>query len=201
MGLLDVCWSARLGLYVAVGSDNGTNTGLIMTSPDGASWTARSYPAGDLGIGVFVAVCYSPELGLFAAFAWDGAVYIPIYTSSDGINWTKNPVLKTLFASGGGGAVTCKASIWIAEQKMFLFAFVAGGSLRFAYSSDGLTWHVAMMPVASVDTNYHGFAWSPALSKLVYSAYSATYYSEGFSFGPISSPITRPRLFKPGFAR
>ncbi len=50
------------GLYVAVGNDYGSNTCLVMTSPDGQTWTERnSSVAGVLnaityGNGLYVAV-------------------------------------------------------------------------------------------------------------------------------------------------
>ena len=64
-------------LYVAVG-DNGTGSGTILTSPDGTTWTERTYGTFEnlhgvtYGNGLFVTV---GNLGI-------------IYTSSDGTSWT-----------------------------------------------------------------------------------------------------------------
>jgi hypothetical protein len=59
-----------------------SNTGFnhrVMTSPDGINWTSQTPPMGDLE-----AICWSPELGLFVAVAYQ---YNHIISSPDGINW------------------------------------------------------------------------------------------------------------------
>jgi hypothetical protein len=69
----DLCWSARLGLFVAVGSS------IAYTSPTGATWTSRTVPA------VFWRrVVWADGFGLFFAVGDAGA----LMTSPDGITWT-----------------------------------------------------------------------------------------------------------------
>jgi hypothetical protein len=61
-----VCWSAEVGLFVAVAISGTGNR--VMTSPDGITWTARSSAADNS----WVAVCWSAEVGLFVAVANSG---------------------------------------------------------------------------------------------------------------------------------
>ncbi len=69
--LRDVVWAAGLGLFVAVG-----NSGAILTSPNGTTWTNRS---------VFGA-------GNFSAIVWTGTKLIAsgdkTFTSTNGTAWT-----------------------------------------------------------------------------------------------------------------
>ena len=62
-----VCWSAEVGLFVAV-SYNGSGN-RVMTSPDGVNWTSRT-PAADNN---WMSVCWSAEAGLFVAVSNNGS--------------------------------------------------------------------------------------------------------------------------------
>ncbi len=107
------------GLFVAVGYH-----GVIVTSPDGVSWTLRCpfeesgvFPQGRSLIGV----CYAD--GLWVAAGIDGRVK----TSPDGITWTERGQ-----APGGAriNALAYRNGTWVA----------AAGSGYIYYSSNGISW-------------------------------------------------------------
>jgi hypothetical protein len=78
---VSVCWSAELGLFVAV-SETGTGN-RVMTSPNGINWTIRTTPNDNN----WVSVCWSAELGIFVAVSETGTGD-RVLTSPNGINWT-----------------------------------------------------------------------------------------------------------------
>jgi ElaB/YqjD/DUF883 family membrane-anchored ribosome-binding protein len=61
-----VCWSAEVGLFVAVALSGTGNR--VMTSPDGITWTTRISAANNQ----WYSVCWSAEVGLFVAVADSG---------------------------------------------------------------------------------------------------------------------------------
>lgn len=103
-------------LFVAVGT-------TIHTSTDGVSWSQQYFPNAELvsvtyGNGKFVAVGYNVESGI-------------IFTSSDGINWTKQTIKAKLWpydATYGNGKFVVVGWSW-ADNKTIYFT-----------STDGLTW-------------------------------------------------------------
>jgi hypothetical protein len=62
-----VTWAAELGLFCAV-SFTGTPN-MVMTSPDGITWTSRT-SAADNG---WLSVTWAKELGLFCAVSYTGS--------------------------------------------------------------------------------------------------------------------------------
>jgi hypothetical protein len=71
-----VCWSPKIGLFVAV-SDSGSNR--VMTSNNGINWISRSA----VGVNLWYHVCWCPQLELFIAVGTNC-----VMSSPDGINWT-----------------------------------------------------------------------------------------------------------------
>jgi hypothetical protein len=63
---ISVCWSAELGIFVAV-ANTGTGN-RVMTSPDGINWTSRTSAVDNQ----WISVCWSAELGIFVAVANTG---------------------------------------------------------------------------------------------------------------------------------
>lgn len=115
-------WSPELGMFVAVRAvTDGIPQPAFMTSTDGVTWTTRTYtgPTATLG---FVAVCWSPDLGIFVASGRNKEYAI----SADGINWQTY-----VFPSNSSQKIN-----WSSTYNLF-YAF--SGS-NFWYSSDGLTW-------------------------------------------------------------
>ncbi|KAF6252156.1 hypothetical protein COO60DRAFT_1644281 [Scenedesmus sp. NREL 46B-D3] len=76
-----ICWAPELGLFCAVASA-ASDLNMVMTSPNGSTWTLRSVPVGS----AWDTVCWVPELSLFCAVARSGTDRV--MTSLDGINWT-----------------------------------------------------------------------------------------------------------------
>jgi hypothetical protein len=143
-----VCWSAELGIFVAVSL--GTNTSRVMTSPNGINWTGRT--ASDNS---WFSVCWSPQLSLFVAVATGGTNRI--MTSPNGTTWTT-----TAAPINNNWRSVC----WAAELNTFVAVASEGGtaSNRVMISSDGITWVSAAAP----NTNeWQSVCWSPQLSRFV----------------------------------
>lgn len=91
----DVAWSGAV--FVAVG-----NSGAVATSPDGITWTTRTWVAGT----DVLAVCWSATLSTFVAVGKGGRVT----TSPGGVTWTSQTsgTTEDLYAvDAGGGEVVC----------------------------------------------------------------------------------------------
>ncbi|MDP3851872.1 MAG: PKD domain-containing protein [Luteolibacter sp.] len=130
---------------VAVGGTGG----VIRTSTDGVTWTTRSVPefGGNLTFRGAVwdgakFIIVGTDYNLTAPAGWQGA----IYTSPDGITWTRrygstnrNDDLQAV-ASDGTGAVA------------------VGNSGTVLTSADGLTWSPVV--IAGVAANLRGAAWN-----------------------------------------
>ncbi|MGL6159403.1 beta-propeller fold lactonase family protein [Microbulbifer sp.] len=84
--LVDICWSQKNGMFVAVGQ-----LGLIITSPDGISWTVQSSGTQKTLMGI----CWDESIMEFAAVG-DGGI---VLTSPDGATWTSqlSPVSVDLY--------------------------------------------------------------------------------------------------------
>jgi hypothetical protein len=74
------------GIYVSVGQYAFGDFGVIETSPDGTNWTLRSVMNGTV-LDLFD-VTYAN--GIFVACGWDYAQGRNLYSSADGINWTRH---------------------------------------------------------------------------------------------------------------
>ena len=114
------------GVYVLVGNDDGTDAS-IFTATTPATWTERSNPkAFDLR-----GVCYSAELGLWAAGGQADGTDAYLITASDPTGtWTErsNPQNRNIISMAAGNGV--------------IVGVGSDGSTTpyFIYSSDGITW-------------------------------------------------------------
>lgn len=162
------------GLYVA-----GGGSGVIITSPDGITWTSQANPF--TASGAVYGVCFGN--GQFVAVGWNGSAGI-IATSPDGVTWTSraNPYA-TVYAAAvcfGGG----------------LFV-VIGNNGVIATSPDGITWTSRGSPVGSfgaaicygnglyvaggstatgsIATSTDGITWTPRNSPLNNIAFTLCY--------------------------
>lgn len=113
------------GLFVAVGSN-----GVIQTSPDGVTWTART--AGGGYTGIFRSVVWVEDLGLFVAVGDAGGPQ----TSPDGVTWTQrsfNSILGARTVVYGDGLLVAASS--------------SGSEVE--VSTDGITWtnHALTTPI------------------------------------------------------
>lgn len=137
--------------FVAVGA-----AGLIMTSPDGFTWTTQTSVTDSTlddiaqGNGLYVAVG--------SGSGNDGAVL----TSPDAVTWTpRTPSGGTCALSG----VEWNGSIFVAVG--------AGGSPCIISSPDGITWHRQQVPSAQnlFDVTWNGTRWVAvgAIGEILYS--------------------------------
>ncbi len=142
------CWSAKLGLFVAV-SAAGTGD-RVLTSSDGITWTTRASAADYF----WRSVCWSDEQNIFVAVASSG-VGNRVMTSPDGISWT----LQTTPADYEWISV-----IWAKELNLFVAVSQTGSGNRVMTSTNGVTWTLQITPA---DNRWRGVCWSPELSLLV----------------------------------
>lgn len=184
----DVAWSPELRLLCAIAT--GSGTALIMTSPDGTTWTNRvSAISGFAG----ASICWAPELGLFVATGLGGQVQ----TSPDGVTWTSrtaaaaldwrsvtwSPALAKLVAVAASGTtannvmtsvdgvtwvtptlVGSEANQWQqvcwANDKGLLVAVANNGTHRVMWSRDAVTWNTA---TAAEANSWTGIAYAPEI--------------------------------------
>jgi hypothetical protein len=181
----DIAWSPSLGLFCAVGS-----AGVIVTSPDGITWTPRTSGT----VYNLVGVCWAAGLGLFVACGNDsGGFNAEIRTSPDGITWTQRytaanpPALNGVATNAAGTTViafgttglmlsSTNGTSWTSRTSGFgtdiilqatwngtLFVAV-GGSGKISTSPDGITWTARTSGTASV---LYGVTANPATGRCV----------------------------------
>ena len=149
-----VCWSPELSIFVAVAY---TGTNMVMTSPDGITWTARSASENSY----WMSVCWSPELSIFVAVANSGTGTNRVMTSPDGITWTTRSA-----AEANAWYSVC----WSPELSIFV-AVAYNGTNRVMTSPDGITWTARS---ASEANEWMSVCWSPELSIFVAVARTGT---------------------------
>jgi hypothetical protein len=137
------------GLFVAV-SLAGAVTDQVMTSRDGAVWTARTAASGNQ----WTSVAWSPALGLFAAVAQSGSGN-RVMTSHDGITWTS----RTSATNNDWQSVT-----WSPDLGIFVAVAKTGVGNRVMTSPNGITWTSRTTPA---DINYQSVTWSSSLGLFV----------------------------------
>jgi chromosome segregation ATPase len=157
----NVCWSAELGLFVAVARFNATlmdgSGNLVMTSPDGENWTPRQTPVNNN----WSSVVWSPERSLFVAVSNDasgndasGVNNNKVMTSSDGINWNLQYTPYNRW----------NTLAWSPELGMFV-ALAAGGSpdgttdTKAMSSPDGINWTIRSTANSPFQLNYGQVIW------------------------------------------
>ena len=174
-----VCWSPELGIFVAV-SDIGSNQ--VMTSPNGISWTSRvagnenNSAAGAPYACSWLSVCWSPELGMFAAGgnttvnSFVGPLY-RLMSSPDGINWT--PRLSPQ-------ATTYDMLCW--SPQLMLFTFITAGGMQVS-SADGINWG----GYTPFSINWRSICWSPELGIMVAAAWGRAIMTSSLKGRPPTS--------------
>ncbi len=134
-----ICWSPQLKLFCAVALPTSGNDNLIMTSPNGITWTARVSPVNNS----WESVCWAPELGLFCAVSGSGTNN-QIMTSFDGINWT----LRTTPVNNYWLSVT-----WASEIGLFIAVSINGSGNRIMTSPNGINWTIRTSPINNTWTS------------------------------------------------
>jgi len=143
--LYDVVWSGSqfvgVGVFIWLNGDIPIAQSVIVTSPDGSTWTRRK----------------EGNVGQFSAVAWSGNAYVAsgddgVFTSPDGIAWT-------LGASATQVGNSFTRIIWTGSQ------FVAvGGSSSIYTSPDGINWTKRTPDVSAA---FFSVACSPSLCVTV----------------------------------
>jgi hypothetical protein len=103
-----VVWGA--GLWVAAGGDNNSPWSVIVTSPDGVTWTTRTTPFDNGYVNQVATNFYAPPNRLFMAVGNDASNVKVVMTSPDGVTWTAQT---TPFDNGYGSGVWWDGHNWI----------------------------------------------------------------------------------------
>lgn len=126
IGFNDVAYGA--GLYVMVGGlfPATGGTALIVTSPDGITWTKRTNTLA----GALSSIAWSPTLNLFLAVGGTRTM-----TSSDGINWTLSPtalltsLTKVVWGGDKFAAINSNGTASVAYRSINGTTFTASNSI------------------------------------------------------------------------
>jgi hypothetical protein len=149
-----VCWAAEApnslggtGLFVAVASgvsNDDLSNNRVMISSNGIDWIPQSIN----NTNGWNDVCWSPELGLFAAVSFDGSGD-RVMTSPNGITWT------TRTTNNNSWLGIC----WSSELGMFVAVAGSGSNDRAMTSHDGITW----ITRTTNNNTWSNICWSPEL--------------------------------------
>lgn len=139
--------------FVAVGVDTNSQTmvtsPVLVTSPDGISWTVRTAPPSwtYAAKGSPAAICFgNGQYVVATSTGFDGTNTVSggVWTSPDGISWTQ----RTLPSALASNPVTWTAITYGGN----LYVAVGGGTISAAAimtSPDGITWTVRSAPLMS----------------------------------------------------
>jgi hypothetical protein len=124
------------GRFVAaVGGDLLTGTRMAY-SDDGINWTLNSTFQPTPIMRRINAIAYSSTINRFALSGVAGSDIRKRLYSDDGVNWIDNGLF-----SGSAGGASGYAMAWGNNM------FVAGGSIRMSYSTDGINWTFINAPL------------------------------------------------------
>lgn len=158
-------WSQEKQIFVAVARTATVNSSTVMVSSNGFVWTAYTPPINA------TAICFSKELGLFAAIGTTGGIMI----STNGINWS------VADSTRSGSNI-----IWSSELGLFVanvqYPTNFGGN-TLNISKDGRTWSTVSTPVDV--SSWSALSFSPQLGTFV--ALSGTTDASGVVAGVYSS--------------
>ena len=155
IGWMSICWSPKLGIFVAGGYKESTT----MTSTDGKNWTLNY----DSPYGSWSDICWSPELEIFVATSFDD---FSIATSVDGINWD---------IPSGVTSRDWQAICWAPEISLFVAvsSYSYSGD-KIVTSPDGVTW--TMRDPGYSDITLRSVCWSSSLELFIATDDRNSYY-------------------------
>jgi len=212
VGLLSICWSSELGIFVACGSS------FICVSLDGINWKiSNNMPE----MNSMNSICWSAELNLFVIVSSSGSFRIAV--SHDGYTWNKcsapdsyewksvcwcnriglfiaganNSNVNNLISSPDGinwtrinlnNFYTVRSIEWSEELNMVIV--VTGGNGPYLYSYDGINWASQNIITGS---NWTQMKWLPQIGIFVciamYSG-SLAYSYDGINWTVVTHSIS-----------
>lgn len=153
-----IAYSPSLGLWVAAGA-----SGAVATSPDGATWTARTAPAGWIsGCGGAQKIVWSSSSGGRFVIVPKGT-YNKFLTSADGITWIEVATTTALWQGLAFGtfdnkwmAISASGDVWISQDGVNWFSAAPIGS----YGGRGLAVYQSLWIAVTPHAAYGGIQWS-----------------------------------------
>jgi len=145
----------------------GSRALSVLSSSDGASWTARTLPL-PVNTSVVITSCWKTVAAVNGVFvigavarqvSGGNSIYIPyIWTSSDGVSWTQNAFGSSATNADPSGIPTIDVFSDLASSGTVAVG-VKGTTAR--YTTDGTTWGTSTLPVSCDRISYAaGFFWA-----------------------------------------
>lgn len=159
--IADVAWVAvavNSSKFVVVGNDINDGTAKVATSPDGITWTARTFPANTFDSGVH-ALMWDSRNSLFI-MAGKSASASNMMTSPDGITWT----LRSSGAAEGIARLAGNSACVVAFCNNRITGALDTRALR---STNGTSWSAITLPTFGDYTDYFAVCWSSTLNLFV----------------------------------
>jgi len=158
-----VCWSAELGLFVAVGGggDGLVRQKILMYSSDGINWSAGSFSTPTTLYYNQPSVCWSPQLSLFVGVsnrtnASSSGGENRVFTSSNGITWTEldNPNIYSYNSFGICWSPSLGRLVAVGNNGVKPpYTTNVGAGTCCMYSDNGTTWNTSNLGVLLTNCN------------------------------------------------
>lgn len=128
-----IAWVPALGLFVAGHSD-----GVVETSPDGTTWTARTTPNSDARSGIAVGPINGASGGIVIS---SSASTNKVIQSVDGVTWTERTLPVTF---------SMPNAVYVPDLGSYL---LLGFTSQVIFSLDGVTWNAISSPMYPTSVN------------------------------------------------
>lgn len=157
----DIIWSANDSQFLATCFTIPLATAQIrgiQTSPDGSTWTVRTTPIPNTGLGSWKFIAYSTSLGLYVATTSSND---DVMTSPDGINWTAHTTNISL-------SLHSRLIYSPGQDKFVLVGRTSLTEINSWTSKDGINWtKFTVDTFANGQSFLNDVVWSPDLSMYV----------------------------------
>ena len=168
MNWYGVCWSAELGLFVAVGggTDGLVRQKILMYSSDGINWSVGSFSTPTSFYYNQPSVCWSPQLSLFVGVSNRAGTNQStgenrVFTSSNGITWTEldNPNIYSYNSFGICWSPTIGRFVAVGNSGVKgigtppVYTTNVGAGTCCMYSDNGTTWTTSNLGVLLTNCN------------------------------------------------